>query len=50
LFSASEETEGTETISHRDLEIQRSTELDDLSVLGELCAEIAPVDSNPPSR
>jgi hypothetical protein len=48
-FSALERTKGTETtISHiRDLEIQRSTKLDDLSVLGELCADIAPVDSNP---
>jgi hypothetical protein len=40
VVRASEETAGTETISHGDVEIQRSTKLE-ISVLGELCAEIA---------
>jgi radical SAM superfamily enzyme YgiQ (UPF0313 family) len=47
LSSAMEETEGTETISHRDVERQRATKLDDLSVLGELCAETSSVGSIP---
>jgi hypothetical protein len=45
-----EETEGTETISHRELEIRRSTKLDDLSVLGDLSAELDTVDSRPSVR